>query len=117
MYYFPNIVFIFLIDKFQTRITFGSDKSKIYDFLAKKEEGKLRREPIPDDLVVDKSNSEIIHTLVKKTRDVYNGPQYLLDHKDEPGLKLTDDSWISTDGKVTFFTKALNLFTTIFIYL
>ena len=69
--------------------------------MAKKEEGKLRREPIPDDLVVDKSNSEIIHTLVNRTRDVYKGPQYLLDHKDEPGLKLTDDSWISTDGKVT----------------
>ena len=100
MYYFPN-KFNFLIHNFQTRITFGSDKSKIYDFLAKKEEGKLRREPIPDDLVVDKSNSEIIHTLVNKTRDVYKGPQYLLDHKDEPGLKLTDDSWISTDGKVT----------------
>ena len=87
---------------FQNRITFGTDKSKIYDFLTKKEEGKLARRVIPPGLYVDKSGSETIHTLVQKTRDIYKGAKYLLDHKDDPQLAITDKSWISTDGKVKF---------------
>ena len=88
---------------FQDKITFGSYRSIISDFLQPRSEGKLIIQNIPDTLVVDQSGSNIFHNLVHKTTYKKNGAQWMLDNiEDESlGLKITENDWISIKGNVS----------------
>ena len=74
----------------------------MFQFVTRKDEGKLQRLSIPDDVVIDKSGANTFHTLLYKNEYKIKGPAWLLENMDDEqyGLKIDENDWIHINGKV-----------------